>query len=319
MSDITVTLGEFTFRDFEIPDEISVPTRQATKTHLRVGGAKTVDAMGAFVDPVSWSGRFRGPDAEARRDQINAMVLAGKPVSLAWGSRAFTVLIQAFTPSHRGNNEIPYSITCEVISDDADPNVSAHAVDPNEMIGRDVDAAQAAGLKVVGGKSGLASALTSVQGAVAKVSDFARATRAEIAAVLQPITQAQGLVQSLIVSAEEAIGSVQAIGGVIPGLSGVDLTFGLSRQIYAMQDAANLYDVLHLLGRTQTNLGAIGNSGAHVIVAGGDLFKIATTAYGDAAEWATIAAANGITDPALTGLQEITIPPSPLGSGGILS
>lgn len=318
MSDIQVTLGGFTFADFEIPDEISVPTRQATKTHMRVGGKKTVDAMGAFVDPISWSGRFRGPDAESRRDDINALVLAGKPVSLTWGSRAFTVLIQAFTPSHRGNNEIPYSITCEVISDDADPNTSHHAVDPNEMIGSDVSAAQSAASLVTGGKGALASAMASVQTAVGKVEDFARATRAQIASVLQPIAQAQGLVTSLIGAAETALGSVTAIGGVIPGLSGVNLSGSLLRQLTAMQDAANLYDVRSFLGRAQVNLGAIGNSGAHVIVAGGDLFKIAASTYGSPSEWATIANANGISDPVLTGLQEITIPPSALGSGGVL-
>lgn len=317
--DITLTIGDFEFDGFEIPDEIPTPTRQALKVHRKVGGKKTVDAMGAFVDAISWSGRFRGPDADDRRDQVNAMAIAGQQLPLTWGSRAFTVVIEVFTPGHRGNDEIPYSITCEVISDDADPNVSDQSISPDEMIGSDVDAAQAASLSVVAGQGPLAAAMASVQSAVGAVTDFARATRDALNSVLQPIASAQSLVQGLIGDAETVISSVGAIGGVLPGVRGVDLVSGVLGQMTAMSDAASLYDVQNFLGRAQVNLNSIGNSGAHVLIAGGDLFKIASTVYGDASEWATIADANGLTDPLIDGLQEITIPPSPLGTGGILS
>ncbi|MFD2271422.1 hypothetical protein ACFS07_10480 [Undibacterium arcticum] len=50
--------------------------------------------------------------------------------------------------------------------------------------------------------------------------------------------------------------------------------------------------------------------------AGGNLFDLASKAYGDPTAWPTIARANKLTDPALAGVQTIIIPPTPDGSGG---
>lgn len=55
-------------------------------------------------------------------------------------------------------------------------------------------------------------------------------------------------------------------------------------------------------------------------VAGGNLFQIASVYLGDATQWNRIAALNGLTDPALTGVVTLLLPPfdPSAGNGGIL-
>ncbi|MDT7953409.1 MAG: hypothetical protein RQ966_18045 [Acetobacteraceae bacterium] len=55
-----------------------------------------------------------------------------------------------------------------------------------------------------------------------------------------------------------------------------------------------------------------------VVVAGGDLFRIALQYFGDATLWDRIAEANGLKDPILHGLTPLKIPAlSPIVGGGI--
>jgi len=55
-----------------------------------------------------------------------------------------------------------------------------------------------------------------------------------------------------------------------------------------------------------------------VTVLGGNLFQLAAVYLADATQWIRIAQANGLSDPVLTGLVELTIPPvDPTAGGGI--
>ena len=73
------------------------------------------------------------------------------------------------------------------------------------------------------------------------------------------------------------------------------------------------------MGRMAKNIQAIGSSGYFVTLAGGDLYRMAEQAYGDASEWATIAAANGMTDPVLSGLTTVLVPPVSADTQGVLT
>jgi len=56
-----------------------------------------------------------------------------------------------------------------------------------------------------------------------------------------------------------------------------------------------------------------------ITVVGGNLFQIATQAYGDATRWTDIARANGLSDPQLSGTLTLTLPIlNGAGTGGIL-
>ena len=55
-----------------------------------------------------------------------------------------------------------------------------------------------------------------------------------------------------------------------------------------------------------------------LVVAGGDLFRLALQQLGDATQWNRIAALNGLKDPLLVGLNTLKIPAAdPTAGGGI--
>jgi nucleoid-associated protein YgaU len=54
------------------------------------------------------------------------------------------------------------------------------------------------------------------------------------------------------------------------------------------------------------------------ITAGGNLFQIAAQLLGDATQWLRIAQLNNLTDPVITGVVTLSIPPvDPSAGGGI--
>lgn len=318
MTDTTVVLDGFTFRDMEVPDSINFGGEQSLSIHRYIGRAKKdVDAMGADDDPLVWSGRFRGADALDRAKALDAKRKAGREIKLTWGQMAFTVIIASFKGDYERFYEVPYQIRLEVISDDTNPDAEAGDIGVDEMVLSDM--LSAADLTAQLRDPPLTSLMGGVSSAIKSVGSIAEASRAQLASILEPIVSVQGRVTQLIDSTTAVLGSVNAIGGVIPGLNNVDLTAGLLGQVVAMADNARLYDLQAIMGRVSVNLNAVGLSGSEFVTAGGDLFAMATQAYGDATEWTTIAAANGLTDPIIDGVKTLLIPPTPRGSGGILA
>jgi nucleoid-associated protein YgaU len=56
-----------------------------------------------------------------------------------------------------------------------------------------------------------------------------------------------------------------------------------------------------------------------IVVAGGDLFRIAAEQLGDATQWLRIAELNGLSDPILSGLVTLRLPNvDPTAGGGIV-
>ena len=53
-----------------------------------------------------------------------------------------------------------------------------------------------------------------------------------------------------------------------------------------------------------------------IVVAGGDLFRVALQQLGDATQWNRIAAANNLTDPVLRGLVTLSLPIVDATAGG---
>jgi hypothetical protein len=72
------------------------------------------------------------------------------------------------------------------------------------------------------------------------------------------------------------------------------------------------------MGRIQTNVSSVFSGAKTETVGGGNLFTLASKHYDDPSAWTTLASANGITDPMLSGINNIIIPPTPGSSGGVL-
>lgn len=121
MTDIVVSLGGIALKSMEVPDRIAFGGNQATKVHKLVGGNRVVDAMGRDDIPLEWSGRFFGADALSRAQAIDALRKAGKAVNLAWSALSYTVMITRFVADFEFISNLPYQITCEIITDDSSP------------------------------------------------------------------------------------------------------------------------------------------------------------------------------------------------------
>jgi hypothetical protein len=114
---MALTLGNFVFENFEIPERINFGGAQRVATHRMVGGRRVVDAMGPDDADITWGGRFRGFDATYRARQIDTLRRTGKKVELAWHAFGYDVVVTQFKAEFDRPYEIPYSITVHVVRD----------------------------------------------------------------------------------------------------------------------------------------------------------------------------------------------------------
>ena len=167
MSADTLTLGGFVFQDFEVPDRIPFGGEQLANVHKLIGGQRIVDTLGRDDKALVWSGRFTGPNAIDRARQVDAMRIAGAAVALTWGALSYSVWIKDFSPEYEASFLIPYTITCEVISDQAAPTTGAVSPSLDDQMSGDSSTASAMGVTI--GDPALNGALSSLGSAVASV------------------------------------------------------------------------------------------------------------------------------------------------------
>ncbi|MBI1214131.1 MAG: hypothetical protein GC190_21930 [Alphaproteobacteria bacterium] len=314
-ADFIVRLGDFAFQNFEVPENILGGTAQTLVVHQFPGGKRVVDAMGRDYPPISWSGRFRGADALSRLRALEAICNAGLPVTFSWSEYSYLVMVRDVARDFRRKYEILYTITLEVIEDQASTLPPSAGPSLDEMI--DGDALSANSVSALINDSGLNDAIAAVQSAVDGVNSFVTATTAQINAVLVPIATAQDKVSTLIESVGATVENVATLGGVLPSSPVTANVAALTGQVTAMTNLTNLYGLGSLLGRMSKNLGSKQQAGKQVTLAGGNLYQIASEEYGDPTVWTGIAKANDLTDPQVQGVQTITVPPASDGADGV--
>lgn len=316
MIDALLMLDGFVFEYFEIPESLQLGGGQTVAVKTLQGGIKVVDAMGEDLKPKTWSGRFVGPFATDRMLAVDAIRRAGRAVSLNWGQFAWTVVVTDFAPVAESPFEIPYSITCEVVRDESAPvGPEARPVSADQQIADD-RLMTGLGLVEIGDPTMIGQFAT-VGGAIDAVPDISRASPTEVNAVRKPLGALQGSLADDIAATDALLEQSSSLGNLQPGLPISSLVDRLRAQQAAMTRSADLYDAQAYAQRMARNLRAIGTSGADRVVVGSDLFRVAQETYGDATEWSTVARANGLTDPRLTGVQTLTIPPRADGLGGV--
>lgn len=334
MSDVTLTLDDFVFTGFEVPDEIGFGGGQALSVKKLIGGMRIIDAMGADDKALEWTGRHRGPDALSRAFLLDAKRRSGQQVTLTFGQFSFQVVVANYLPVYQRDNEIPYSITCEVLtqaSNAAAPTVGVDQMVTGDMgsisslsddimsVAQDVQGALALVNSVIQTPGAVIGDLVSdLSDAVGLIPSFASAARASLSGVFSAIGTLQGALTNCIAAAEIDLGSTDAPGGVDAGLSGPQLVAVLNAQTSATAQSSSLQSMASYVGRISTNLNALGASGAKTLMAGADLYFAAQQAYGDATAWVDIARVNGVTDPEIVGIQSILVPPTPSNADGVL-
>jgi len=313
-----LTLGQFTFKDFEYPESIQFGGSQRLSVKRLVGGSKVVDAMGFDPENPSWGGIFLGKDAMNRAMQLKSMSQTGQEYLLQFDRIAYIVVILSFLPLFQRPYYVPYSIVCEV-TQDMSQYAGSTTVSVNDSILTDAgDADTLCGLL---GDSPLSSTMSSLTGAIKSVSDFAKASQSTLNSVLAPLAQVQSRVNVLIKSVDGTLANVTTVGGLLPNNPVSKLASQLSNYVGAAQSSPILQRLNSVLGRMGTNIGQINSSVRTVTVPGGNLFDIASKHYGDAMGWTAIAAANpslkGETQ--LSGVTTLVIPSYVNKSDGVTS
>ncbi|MDE2354606.1 MAG: hypothetical protein KGL17_06245 [Betaproteobacteria bacterium] len=318
--DTVVQLGTFAFADTEVPERIPFGGKQALVVHELVGGVRVVDAMGAFDADMEWSGIFVGSDAVSRARQLDEIRRLGAAVTLQWSEFNFQVVVQTFAADFERFYQVPYRISCVVVSDQGGDAPIAEASNLDNQLRTDLGTSNTLSASI--GNPLLTSTMSTLSSAIGAVSDFAKATQSTINGVLQPLAAVQSQVTTLIASVANVAGNVTTLGGIAPGNPIAQQAASLSSQAAAFTSMPQLYALKSTLGRMSTNLASANTTGQTVSTAGGDLQQIAAQQFGDATAWPLIAQANGLNDPKVQGLQTLVIPPAPSNSqpvGGVLS
>src|SRR5579859_4349335 len=92
MGQFPVSLGNFIFKGFEVPDTAPWGGAQALSIHKLVGGARVIDAMGSDDRPIKFRGTFLSKDADTRALQIDKMRKAGTSVAWFYANHITTVV-----------------------------------------------------------------------------------------------------------------------------------------------------------------------------------------------------------------------------------
>ena len=317
MPGIVLTLGDIQFARYEIPERLSFGGSQTLVIHKLVGGKRVIDAMGRDDAPLAWSGLFQGETALARARYLDGMRVSGQKLYLTWDEFRYEVLIASFRADYERFYQIPYQISCEVVEDLSTRVWSAPSAGIDELIGDDMNSANSLGAAI--GDGPLSDLLKTLDSAISAVSSFATAVQSTINSVLQPLAAVQARVQILIGAVGNTVSNVTTLGGILPNNPIAQQAAKLTSQVTAMTQLPQLYNLQSVLGRMGGNLGTIGKGTNSVTQAGGNLFDIALKSYGDATAWTTLARANNLSDPQLSGVNTVSIPATPDGSGGVLN
>lgn len=306
----------FIFANTEVPAKIPFGGEQSLAVHRLPGGARVVDAMGRDDMPLEWSGIFVGNGALARARTLDAMRVDGLPLWLSWSQLSFSVVIKSFKADYEQRFQMPYSISCLIVKDLTRPTSGGQAGIDDVMQG-DMATAKTLGAQV--GDSTLNGLLGTLGSAISNVSSFAQAAQSTINGVLAPIAAVRGQVTTLIASTGNTIANVTTLGGILPSNPIAQQAAKLTSQVAAMTQLPALYQLQSVVGRMGANLASVSTNSQQVTSAGGNLYRMATDAYGDPGAWTGIARANGLTDPVLTGVNTIDIPALPDGAEGVFA
>lgn len=315
--DTILTLGDFAFSRFEIPERLPFGGEQRLAVHELVGGVRVVDAMGPSDAPIAWSGLFKGENALLRAQYLDGLRRAGAALPLKWGFFDYTVLIQSFNPDYERFYQIPYRISCLVVQDNLNPITTIWDAGADDLLGQDQDTCNTLVTSI--GDASLSTSMGSLNTAIDAVPSFASATLSTVGSVLQPLAAVQARVGVLIESVNGTVAGVTTVGGVLPNTPVSQTALGLQGQVNAMVQLPTLLNLRNVLGRMGTNLETITSAPLSVTQAGGNLYQVAQQQFGDATQWTTIARANKLTDPVLQGVNTLRIPKVGDSSGGVLN
>ena len=307
--DVVLQLGDITFDWFEIPEVIPFGGAQRLARHQLPGGRRVIQALGRDDAPIAWEGIFLGEQATDRARALDAMRVAGAPVTLSWHEFLFTVVVAECSLRFEHPARVPYQITCEVVEDLTAAITQAPRNSVDMTIREDLAACDAEVLVI--DDPDLTTLNGQMQAAARAIVDFQRTVQAQIQPIVATASAIRGRVRLLQDTATAALKGAAALTSIVPGSAARSLTAKLN----AGASAANTIPALQRLDwritRTMTNLQTANfgaSSVARTLSAGDSLFSLAGREYGDGSRWPEIARASGRTDPSIARIAPVVVP-----------
>ncbi len=296
-----------TFPDLAQPQALDIANTQQLAVHDLIGGGRVVEALGRKMTPVSWEGVFLGaPMAFDAGLALQALAASGGSTLLTWERFRFRGLISALSLSCESAFRISYKITFTPSDDLSAPLKAQDQTVSLVGIASTLDAVQALAMSL--GDLQLGAQLERAVQSLTQIASLTGASQGQILAVLQPANLALSRTAVLLAGTDVGLGSDSQLGGAAD----------LQQRTAAALNSAALVSVRNGLSQVIAQLGDLTSGSPVLTVAGGDLMQIATQTYGSALDWTTLAQANGLTDPSLTGLNTLVIPALSSGSDGVL-
>jgi hypothetical protein len=251
-----LVLGTIVFTGFEIPESMPLGGEQMLAIRKLPGGTRDIQAMGRDDADRHWSARLRGPNAQARAQELDTLRIAGTQQILSWGSYRYTVVIRSFTADCRQPTEIPYSISCAVISDLSNP-IAEVPVDTDFAISSDLNGATGLSDQIISAQ--VTSALAAVSTAAGLVNTYKGASSAQLTGINTSITSALTAMQIESTARNGVVATSGSVGGVIAGQPPQALASTLLGQAESFQQLSVLYQAQSLLGRAKINIANAGS------------------------------------------------------------
>ncbi len=322
--------GTFTFSGAEVPESIPFGGQHLLDVKKMIGGRRRINAMGADDAPLAWSGLFLYSSALDRARFLDSVRREGLQCTLSWDALRYTVVVAEFRATYKYPFRIPYWIRFEVIEDQTATVDSVPAVTPAQALASDMSRmgtlSNCIGDSTLNGLIGnLSTAMSAVQSAVQPIANGLKAVtsfisgvancadqivntvESAVASVAAPLLAVTSRVQSMIATAENTVANT---AGIVAGAPAATNVYNALSKMNSAVQLPELYELRSICARMQSNLPLVSapTSAKTVTIGGGDLYTLAAFHYGDASQWTKIAAANGITDPMLTGINTLIIP-----------
>lgn len=312
--DTVLTLGDFTFKHPEVPENIFGGGDQTLVVHQLPGGSRVIDVMGRNDKAISWTGLFFGAEALKRAQYLDGLRIKGEVHTLSWSGYSYQVVISSFTWSFIHRWQISYEIECVVAKDTTGlvKSLDEPAALTEEGLLADKESLSDVVEEI--GDDVLSDIMGTLDTAITAVSDFANATKKVINSVLTPIVMMQERITTLIAGVGNTIGSITTLGGLLPGNPLSEGAARLTSKAIGYTQIPRLYDARSYLGRIDMGVSALSGIGSgikSVAAIGGDLYRQGGELYGDATKWLDIGESSGTSDPMLEGPVALVGPRKP--------
>lgn len=178
-------LGDISFANEEIPEQMPFGGDQNTYIHKFLGGEREIHPMGRDDRDIEWSGLFFGSTAAFRAKYLDGVRVEGKPLNLLWSQFSYTVVVKQFEADYVRDNVLPYTIKVEIVQDLNKPFPVLLPVTYDFSIKEIMQEAQDLAAAIASGT--IEGQLAAVAFALDQIADIGNATASEIAKVTGPL------------------------------------------------------------------------------------------------------------------------------------